>query len=324
LTKSSGFFNLYLLPFSLWLFFWGDKRRLKILFLWLGLTLLVVAESQGIYSVLRLSPFFHLIREKNTVFVYSFADWWAHPWRFFVGNLKGLINWFSGYFGWPMLITVIGGLVMRRFFKEKILLLAWFVPPFLLLALLGKVLYPRFIFFMTLTLLPISALLVERILLLGWKRKWTILVFFVFIFNWLWTDWQWLTVPYQAKIPMAEKGQYLDGWPAGGGIVEAVTYFKQEAQGGPINLATEGTFGLLPYALEIYLHREPNIQIKGFWPLEERLPTEILASVQRRPTYLILNQTQKPLLSWPVELIKSYPKGSKDFHLSIYRVISEK
>src|SRR3989338_2546059 len=65
LTKSSAFFAIYLIPFS---FILSNFRNEKIreIAKWVGLCLISVLMAYGFYSMLRLSPFFHIIGEKNS------------------------------------------------------------------------------------------------------------------------------------------------------------------------------------------------------------------------------------------------------------------
>ncbi len=321
LTKSSGFFNLYLLPFSLILFPWFEKERNKKLLLWLGLISVAVIESQIIYSVLRLSPFFHIITEKNALFVYPFNEWLDHPLRFLEGNLRGLWDWFITYFRWPMAgMVVLALLTGRRYLREAALLLIWFGLPFFLLALFGKVLYPRFIFFMTLSLLPLLAFGFFKFYALVKKPIIFVACFLVLASLWLFADWRLLTNPYIAPIPESDKDQYLNSWPAGGGIKETIAFLEQESKKGKIYVATEGTFGLLPASLEIYLNQNKEIEIKGFWPLEDPLPEEIIQKSKELPVYLITNRLQVIPEKWPVSLVSRFQKGTgKDF-LAVYKV----
>jgi len=165
LTKSSAFFAIYLIPFS---FILSNFRNEKIreIAKWVGLCLISVLMAYGFYSMLRLSPFFHIIGEKNSIFVYPFNEWFKHPFEFFLGNFNGLIDWFISYSTIPMFLLIfisffLGG---NKFLKEKLLLLIWFVLPLAALALFGKVLYPRFILFMTMPLLVLSAFSLNYIL----------------------------------------------------------------------------------------------------------------------------------------------------------------
>jgi hypothetical protein len=113
----------------------------------------------------------------------------------------------------------------------------------------------------------------------------------------------------------------MDDWPAGGGVPEVVAYLKELVQHEKINVYTEGTFGLMPYAIEIYLVDNPNIKIKGIWPLPDVIPDTIKNEAIEKPTYLILNATQVAPTGWPLTLIGEYQKGSRvDRKLRFYRV----
>jgi hypothetical protein len=325
LTKTSGFFNLYLLPFSLLLFDWRNKKRTQNLLLWLILASVAAIEAMGMYQILHLSPLFSTINEKNTVFVYPLKEWLQHPWRFLEGNLSGLWDWFKGYFSWPMLLLL--GFSVFTFWKkffQKALLLIWFFPPFFALALFGKVLYPRFIFFMTLSLLPLVALSLDKIYL-KFKKPWLFLVCYLLCSAlWFRTIFQLVTNPYRADIPRSDANQYLNDWPAGGGVNETIAFLRQESQKGKIWVGTEGTFGPLPYALEVYLNQNPDIEIRGFWPLREEIPVEATISAALKPSYFVFNQTQKIPEKWPLKLIGKYPKGVGKGFLQLFQVLPGK
>lgn len=323
LTKSSGFFNLYLLPFSLLLFPWRSKNGKTSFFKWVGLAAITVTLAYGFYSTLRLSPFFRIIAEKNALFVYPFKEWLTHSLRFLWGNLLGQWDWFLNYTSWPIIILMFGAfLFSHKFWREKILLVLWFFVPFFALALFGRVLYPRFIFFMTLSLLPLAALSLVKLNSLIKKPFAFIICCLLFTFFALRLDFLILVNPFTSPIPYSDENQYLSAWPAGGGVKEAVAFFTQRAKTGKIYVATEGTFGLMPYALEVYLVGNPNIEIKGFWPITQKIPEEILEKAKEKETYFIFNQTQDynlPTL-WPLKFVSKYQKGTGPFFLSIYKV----
>ena len=77
LTKSSGAFSAYLIPLTLLIhkFEKQQSKNLNFLIRWAALILFAYVLSQGFYTVLRLSPFFQIISEKNLIFVYSFKEW---------------------------------------------------------------------------------------------------------------------------------------------------------------------------------------------------------------------------------------------------------
>lgn len=326
LTKTSGFFSIYLAPFLLLIFDWSRKDRLGKLIKWIGLIIAAVIFAYGYYSILRLSPFYHIINEKNTIFVYSFHDWLSHPFNFFLGNINGLWDWFITYFTWPFFILMIlSFFVSFRFIKEKILLILWFVIPFSALALFGKVLYPRFIFFMTLSLLPLIAFsAVEIFKILNNKYLLTafLIIFCVFAFR---SDYLILSNFARAPIPKSDLGQYINDWPAGGGINEIIDYLKKEADKRRIYVATLGTFGSLPtYSIEIYLGENKNVDKRGIYPIPSGIPKDLLEKSKRMPVFVFFsnqNEFLEAIKNWPLHLIFEYKKGIGNSYSRLYRVI---
>ncbi len=326
LTKTSGFLNIYLLPFTLLVFKWEqrNKKRISNLIRWLLLISLAVLLSQVFYSVLRLSPWFHMISQKDATFIYPFGEWLGHPFNFFLGNLRGLFDWLKTYLTWPIIILALGPfLIFDKKFREKLILSIYFAAPFLALALFGKVLYPRFIFFMSLPLFILVAVTLAKMSALVKNKLLFLIVLLIFFGQVLFIDWQILFNLYQAPIPASDRGQYLNNWPAGGGVKEAVSFFQKEAQNNKIAIFTDGTFGLMPYSLELYLVDDPNVQLKGIWPLEN-ITEEIVETAREKPTFLVTNQIQDIPASWPLRLLSEYPKGESNVFLRIFAIDLQK
>ncbi len=321
LNKTSGFLSLYLLPTTLLLFDWQKTGRMRRLIRWIGLVGVAAVLSQLTYSVLRLSPLFHMVSQKDAVFVYSFREWFAHPILFFTGNIKGLFDWAASYLTRPIFLLAIAPLfTLWHKGREKLLLYAWWLAPFVALALFGRVLYPRFILFMVMPLLILAAVSFDWIMS---KIKGTIFLFvcLFLLYGSIFTSYFIIINPLYALIPRSDKGQYVDDWPAGWGVREVNAFLLEQSKSGKVSVFTEGTFGLLPYAIEIYLVDRPNIEIRGIWPLSEVIPQEIVDRVKDHPTYLILNQTQVAPRGWSLELIAEYQKGNrKDRKLRLFRV----
>ena len=142
------------------------------------------------------------------------------------------------------------------------------------------------------------------------------------------SDYLILTDFSNAPIPYSDLNQYSNDWPSGGGVKEAVEFFKNEAKRGKIYVATQGTFGLMPYALEIYLVNNPNIKIEGYWPIGDEIPSRVLKESKKVPTYFVFYQPCQACDSigfapkeWEnnLNLIYRYDKGYNRF-LSLYRV----
>ncbi len=323
LNKTIGFLSLYLLPGTLLLFDWKKENRVQRLLRWAALVFVAALISQALYSVLRLSPLSHMIKQKDALFVYPMSEWITHPFTFFVGNMRGLLDWVIYYPTVPIFIaSLFPILLLWQKTREKLLLYGYWLAPFIALALFGRVLYPRFIFFMTLPLLVTASLTVDWIMR---KFRWSLfgicLLLIVFVPSML-TDYYLLFDPIHALIPQADRGQYINDWPVGWGVREVNTYLFEESKKGPLTIYTEGTFGLFPYAIEIYLVDKPNIEIYGIWPLPEEIPDAMVESARKKPTYVVINQMETTPL-WPIELIASYKKGLRvDRTLRFYKVIA--
>lgn len=326
LTKSNAFFSIYLLPFTLILFKWNEKGRVKKLIQWVGLAIVASFIAYSMYSILRLSPSFHVIGQKNALFVYPLRDWWDHPFTFLQGNLTGMFDWFVRYLTIPLAILIVFSLfIEKEFTKEKILALGYFLAPFLITALFGKTLYPRFILFMILPLLPLIALCLDFLLRNLKPRIFGIIVLILCIVVPLQTDFYILSHFAKAPIPHSDVQQYSNSWTAGWGVREATALFKEEATDKKIQIITQGTFGLMPYAFEIYLHNNPNITIQGLWPIEETVSDELRKKASEKKTFFVFYQPctscQLPgdaPKAWSVDLVKRYTREVGLGYLSIY------
>lgn len=330
LTKTNGFFNIYLLPLSLILFNWKEKNIKKRLIKWLGLSVVAVVMAYSFYSILRLSPFFHIITEKNAIFVYPLKDWLDHPFNFFIGNWKAFWDWTIRYLTWPLLaLAVLSFFVNKSFFREKVILFLWFILPIIALGLFGRTIYPRFIFFMLLPLLPLVAFSLVNIKTKA-KKTYLFIIFCILVFLLpLKTDFLILTDFSRAYIPLSDIKQYRSDWPSGGGIKESVDFFKKEAEKEKIYVATQGTFGLMPFAYEIYLVQNPNIEIEGFWPVDDKIPQKILEKSKKVSTYFVFYQPCPKCPSigvapkaWEnLDLVYQFNKDYGRRYLSVYKVL---
>jgi 4-amino-4-deoxy-L-arabinose transferase-like glycosyltransferase len=291
LTKTNAFFSIYLLPFSLLLFDWVGKNVVNRLLKWIGLCLISVVLTYGFYSILRLSPFFHIIGEKNAIFVYPLSEWLKHPLEFFIGNSQAIWDWTARYITWPLLIlAVISFFVSRSFLREKITLLLWYVIPAVALGFFGRTIYPRFTFFMMLSLLLLVAFSIYAVSL-RLKKVYLLVIFLILFFALAFkNDYLILTNFPQASIPTEDKKQYRTSWEAGGGIKQSIEFFEKESRNGKIYIATQGTFGLMPFAFEIYLINNPNIKIEGYWPIGETVPAKVREEAKKYNTYFFFYQ----------------------------------
>ncbi len=321
LTKSSAQFALYLLPFSLFLFDWRQPKKFNKLTKWVLLAIIATLIGVAFSWIIKLSPLQHMVGQKNLTFIVPFSTFLKDPFSRLLGNLRGLFNWLIGYFTWPWIILTLVSLVavVKNSFRKTLLLLAWWLGPFVVLAAFGIVLYPRYILFMTFPLLLIlaygTASIFEK-----YKKPLFIIPYSLFILVYPgYISSQLLFNPLNASIPKADRLQFMDDWPSGYGIPEVIEFIKQESQQEPIFVATEGTFGLTPYALTIYLQDYPNVEIKGYWPISSGVP-EIIEISKTKTTYILFKDTQEPQPEWPLTLVVQYRKGRGNVFSKLYRV----
>ena len=329
LNKSSSMFILYLLPFTLLLFDWKQKKRGKELLKWVGLVTIAMTVAFGIESLLRLSPYYYIIAEKNAVFVVPLREWIQSPFIYIWGNLKGLTGWFFDYFTVVgVIVASLSFVVTRHFTREKVLLLVYFLAPFVALALFGRVIYPRYIFFMTLPLLPLVALSVSTLMQRVNRTYLKVFVGAALLAPMFFITFSLIRDYKTAPIPETDKQQLITSWPAGSGVKKTVAFFEKEAKKGPIFVATQGELGLLPYAFEIYLDNTPNITIEGYWPIEEKIPNEIIEKGKQMPTFVVFYQPCPSCMNigvapstWPLETVwqQTNPDGS---YYTVYKVKS--
>lgn len=321
LNKTSAFFSLYLVPGTLLIFDRSRKARLTRFSRWILLVLLAALLSQAVYGILRLSPYFYIVAQKNTIFVYPFREWIQHPFTNLYWNLHGLFDWVISYMTIPLFIAALVSFIAdRKQQAEKFLLLGWWFFPFFALALFGKVLYPRFILFMTMPLYVLAAYTIDRIIIRVKNRTLLAVLIVLLVYGNISMSWGILTDIKHARLPKSEIGQYVNEWPSGWGVAEIVGILETKARSEKVAVYTEGTFGLLPYALEIYLHNNPNIEIHGVWPPPLLLPEDIRASAAQKNTYYITNLTQtKP--DWNLTLMGEFQKGDNPkSHIRLYKI----
>ena len=336
LTKTSNFFSIYLLPFTLILFNFKEKLIFSRLIKWIIFSLFATAIAFGLYNILRLSPLFAMITAKNAIFVYPLSEWLTHPFTFFVGNLHGLLSWLLQYLTPSYTILIILSVALiKKFPREKMLLIIYFLVPIVALALFGRVIFPRFIFFMSLMLLPLAAFGLDYLISFiegkfniakrsSLKNYYVLIITLFFVFYPAVVSLQLVVDPINAKIADADNSQYVNSWAAGWGVKESVTFFQNQAKNQKIFIATEGTFGLLPASMELYLVSNKNITIKGYWPIDI-FPNELIEQANKMPTFIIYYQKDHIVLAsnLPLKLLFQVKQGSNDSYYRVYQVFSK-
>jgi hypothetical protein len=180
---------------------------------------------------------------------------------------------------------------------------------------------------MTLSLLPLVALPLYKMYEVIKVLPLLILCYAIVFFFAFRADYLILKDFAHASIPLSDRNQYNNDWPAGTGVKEAVSLFRKEAEKKKIFIATQGTFGLMPYALELYLGSNPNITIKGYWPIEDAPPMEVLEKSKSMPTFFLFYQPCAPCkgkgeapLNWPMHQIFQIEHVNPGNFITVYVV----
>lgn len=322
LTKSSGFFYLFLLPLSLILFDFRKKKRLFRFLKWLGLVLISVFIVQVMYNSLRLSPWFYLIEQKNYTFVFALDEFIKAPFGPLLSNLHGLLPILYAYLTIPISFVVGAAIILGIIKKDKrlIYLFLWFLLPFLSLASFGKVIFPRFILFMVLPLFVIAGHVISNFTFFAYKKMKILLLIIAFILvSSFYQSYLLIFSPVNAAIPQVDRNQLFDDWPSGYGVKEVIAFLKEKSRLSKVVVGTEGTFGLNPAVYEIYLGDNKNVEVHGYWPVSE-VPEELLEKSRLYPTYLIFKEKQLIPSDWPLTLVARYRRGKGNTYLLFYQV----
>lgn len=323
ITKSSGNFFLYFLPFTLVFFNFKKSKKLQFIRL-LFLFALVFVISLVIYNSLRLSPFFYIIARKNLEFIRSFQEVWDKPFEYSVSNFNAIVAWLKTYMGIPLFIlwpASVGWAIFKKN-KSAIYLTILFAIPLLAEVFFNKVLYPRFmLFYFPFIIILIAFLSLEFLEKFSKYKKilWVLLI--IFCIQPIINSYYLITNPLKANIPDAEVFQYRDDWPAGYGVEDVIEILKRESQNDKIYIGTEGTFGLYPFALNIYFFKNDNVHISSYWPVDSNLiPKEIIDYSKNNKTYFIFNESQKEITNPQLKLVTKYKKGNGNSYMRLYEV----
>jgi hypothetical protein len=221
-----------------------------------------------------------------------------------------------------LLVLIAAFWLVLKDWRDGIFFLSWFVIPFAALAFFGKVIYPRFLLFMLTPLVVMLTLYISE-KVTGSKNKAILAIAAIIISSQLLLfDYQIVFQPIQAAIPSADRKQFLTDWPSGYGISEIVSFLEKESKNGPVFIGTEGTFGLFPHALELYLGTNHNVTIKAYWPVGE-VPEELIESARIRPTFLVFKERQVVPSEWPLLLINEYRRGDGPTFMRFFRVLAK-
>jgi len=322
LAKSSVRIFLMLGVFAPLLFLEKDLKKLfknaLNFYLLFGLSLIIALV---IYNVQRLSPFFQFVDKKNLTFVMSFDEFLKTPFKVFFYNigLTPLYIWWESGFVIPLL-AILG--LVALFKKDKRLagyLFIWFLLPFIAIVFFTKVLFPRYMIFFGSLFLILSTYFLNNVS----KKLKTIFIILIFIavsyFNYT-IIFDYKNIPF----PEVDRGQYIEGWPAGWGIKEFMDFARVQSQTKPVVIIAEGNFGMAGDVLDVFLKRNDKITIKGYWPLSEEQLRENFPLLKDNYVYAFFSHQEEFPDSWPLKSFKILTKPGNKSTFRIFELVNNK
>lgn len=318
LTKSPGIFFVLLLPLTALLVKWPKKNKDKaiyfgkMVFLW-GVTLAIAC---GFYNILRLGPEFHIIAIRNKDYVHPLSHLLTSPLDPFLSYLDRSIEWLWILGPSVLLILFTAGVVLnfKKYFKEIVFLVGCGVGPILVQTEFAKVITARYILFT----LPYFCILAASVFLVkkGSLRKIIVAGLIVFVIHGLSIDYLILTQVEAVPLSRNERAGYLEDWTAGQGIYEVSWLLREEWRREPesqMTVGTEGSFGTLPNALQVYLNDTKEIRVMGVGTvIISEIPKQLLDSREMGDkTYLVVNSTRftGSAENLGLKLLAAYPKA---------------
>lgn len=286
-------------------------------FLLLGLGALI---ANLIYNIQRLSPFMHYVSQKNLTFIMSFQEFLQTPFKYFFHNLGHIPLYFAWESGFILTLIAVVGLVIlfKRDFRLFAYLLLWIVAPYIVVSFFMKVLFPRYIiFFAGLSLIAAAAAF--HYLSDKWKR----ILFVLFFVSVMYFDYAILFAPAKIPFPEVDRGQYIEGWPAGWGIKEFMEEARIESKSKPVIILAEGNFGMASDVLQVFLKREDEgkITVKGYWPLGEQQLRENIPLLENSAVYVFFSHEDEFPENWPLTPHKTLTKPGNKSEFRIFRLV---
>lgn len=216
-------------------------------------------------------------------------------------GLRLALAWQAAYLtpaGSALVGLAVADALRRRDRADGLLLGVWGSWCLFFVMIWGRYWYPRYLLPAVLPLLLLTARCALRAgPLFGWG------VVGLFALSSLRTDRALLTDPLGASLPGIERGQYIQEWPAGYGVAEAVEFLKTAAAREGLLLVRDSRNGPLRQGLDLALRRDVggvetlsvDLRDLGAAAVLGRLRTEM------RPVLLALEQPADPQLILDLE-----------------------
>ncbi|MBU0974927.1 glycosyltransferase family 39 protein [Patescibacteria group bacterium] len=279
LTKIPAVLFIPAFYFSIFLGAKKDLKNFKTAFVKVSFSILI---GLSMFAMLKINPVFGQLFSRGGDFLFPVSEIINGSWKQTIPSVANYINYFFVYLTPGIIIFLITGLFLKKH-KVTSHVLFWsgvfFIFP---IALMGKSVYPRYLFPASLFFTLAAMMGLESIVLGVFKssklqgksdKLWKTLLVGVFVsllisntivysLNYIQ-----LSVLDSNNTPFVSSDvtQYLTEWSSGHGVKETVELIKRQAEIGTVAVATEGSFGTLPDGLLMYFYRTnvDNLYLEG-------------------------------------------------------------
>jgi len=272
-----------------------------------------------IYNIQRLSPFMHFVEEKNKTFILTKAELLADPFNYFSHNIVNMPYYIFSETAYVVAFLGIVGLYVmyKKHKQEAIYFTMWLVTAMLSISLVARVLFPRYVLSLGGLLILPAAYFISEIKSIKYRNL-TILCILLSVayFNY--------TIIFEyAKIPFpsVDRGQYLEGWPAGWGAKEIMMYAREQSLSKPVLIIAEGNFGMSHDVLDTFMKPGDRISIQPYWPLDKEQLIENQKNIGAQDVYVVFAHRREFPSDWPIELVKQYDKPGNESELFLFRLL---
>lgn len=314
---------------------WPTYRGLKTCLSKTSLLAISLALGVGLFVAMKLHPAFGQLFSRGGDFLYPWQEVLLQgKWQDTVINIPNYVSYFIHYLTPPFFFFILIGLFAPAH-KRSIHVLFWsgllFLAP---IALLGKVVYPRYLFPASLFFTLAGALSIQAYLdtYLSQTRELYLkalvsIVIALLVANTLAASTIFIYFSLFAAdhtpLVAADQVQYLHEWSSGHGLQQTADLLKEKSKTQRIAVGTEGYFGTLPDGLTLYFHRQnvDNLYIEGIgYPVDE-IPEEFTIRAREFDESWVVVNSHRMKIELPQEnLIAEYCRPDNAPCLQVWKL----
>lgn len=291
-----------------------SRKILNYFFLYAIVAFLAVL----IYNVQRLSPFLHYVAQKNTTFVMTFDEFLKNPFEVFSRNIRLVpeyVGWEAGLFFSIMSLVGIF-LLWKKNLQLALYLTLWIIIPYAMISFFSKVVFGRYlIFFGSLLVIFATYFVISQT-----KKNMIAILMALYIVSIAFADYAIIADYKNISLPPIDRGQYIEGWPAGWGAREIMDYARQKSSEKPVIILAEGNFGMSGDVLDVFVRKTDKIVIRGYWPLGEKELIDNQKDLDKNYIYIVLSHNFEYPKEWPMRLIQRFDKPGNQGVMYLYEL----